>query len=135
MTMTAPLAPLQQLGVVGQRSLGQGLDYQNTAAANSNYWDMLNNIGSAWGSMGTSGKGGGGVQCWVAMELYGANDERVSLIRDYLNEQLETDSLVGQFARWYARNGKAIADGIGSGIIAPKPWQSLFANLRRMATA
>jgi hypothetical protein len=58
MTMTAPLAPLQQLGSVGSKSLGAGLDYQNTAAANSNYWSMLNNIGSFWGG-GGGGKAAG----------------------------------------------------------------------------
>jgi hypothetical protein len=60
--MTAPMVPLQQLGAVGQRSIGPGTGYNNINAANSNWWDMWNNIGSAWGSMGTSGGGGGGVK-------------------------------------------------------------------------
>lgn len=61
MTMlTAPIVPLQQLGTVGQRSLGAGTGYNNINAANANWWDMWNNIGSFWGGGGGLGAGGGG---------------------------------------------------------------------------
>ncbi len=57
--MTSPIAPLQQLGAVGARTIGAGTAYNNINSANANWWDMWNNIGSAWGSMGTSGGGAG----------------------------------------------------------------------------
>lgn len=86
--------------------------------------------------MSAMGGGGGiasmGAMCWIAQELYGANDERVSIIRDYINSMLSSDSLIGQFARWYVQNGKAIADGIGSGL-DPRPWQHLFHHLYQIS--
>ncbi len=55
---TAPMAPLQQLGTVGQRSIGPGTGYNNINAANANWWDMWNNIGSFWGGGGGSAAAG-----------------------------------------------------------------------------
>jgi hypothetical protein len=133
--LSAPLEPLKTLGGLGNRSLGPGMEYNNINSGTSNWWNMWNNIGSFWGGGGGSAAAGNAtpVMCYIAMELYGANDERVSLIRDYLNEQLDSESSIGRFARWYAANGKAIADGIGSGLISPQPWQAIFAQLRVLA--
>lgn len=47
----------------GQSTLGPGIGYGNNTTANSNYWSMMNNIGSFWGGGGMKGaalKGGGG---------------------------------------------------------------------------
>lgn len=51
------LAPLIQ---AGHASLGPGVGYNNLNTANSNYWNMMNNIGSFWGAGGAKGAGGGG---------------------------------------------------------------------------
>jgi hypothetical protein len=54
----AALAPLQQLGVVGQRTLGPGLGYNTVNTATQNWFDMWNKIGTFWGTKGMGGGGG-----------------------------------------------------------------------------
>ena len=51
------MAPFQLMGQGGQFSRGAGTGYNNLNTASSNYWDMMNKIGSSWGSMGTAGGG------------------------------------------------------------------------------
>ena len=58
MTLSSPLAPLQSLGNIGGTSLGSGTNYNNINSSSSNYWSMLNNIGSFWGG-GGGGKAAG----------------------------------------------------------------------------
>lgn len=43
----------------GGNQLGPGIGYNNLNTANSNYWNMMNNIGSFWGGGGMKGAGGG----------------------------------------------------------------------------
>lgn len=45
----------------GGTSLGAGTGYNNLNQASSHYWNMMDNIGSSWGSMGTAGGKGGGL--------------------------------------------------------------------------
>lgn len=50
------LSPLTQAGM---RSLGPGLDYLNMKQADAEWWNMLNKIGTFWGTSGAAGGMGG----------------------------------------------------------------------------
>jgi len=54
------MAPSNLLLNAGQFSRGPGTGYNNLNTASSNYWNMMNNIGSFWGGQGAAGAMGGG---------------------------------------------------------------------------
>lgn len=84
--------------------------------------------GGAFNAAGTGNSLGGGYACRIAMELWGANDYRVKILREWLLKQAEQSWQWAIGVGIYKQTGRAVARLIRAGILRGS-FERLFGNL------
>lgn len=108
-TGTAGLASSASLGSgmgnnLASAQQANNLNATNTALNSKDWADYLGQVTSSIGNLTSSAGGIAGMACWIARRVYGVNNPRWTLFRNYLlNEAPDW------FREFYLRNGERIA--------------------------